>query len=261
MLLKNKFAFVSGGSDGIGASTAVLLSEAGCNVTITGRDNSKLDNIYSQLDTSINQKHNKISVDYNVPKDMIATIAEHSNSNDIRYDVLINNSGGPKPGKIVDSSIDDFHSTFDRHLICNHLLFQEFYPHMKYNQFGRVINIISTSVKQPIRGLGVSNTIRGAVASWAKTLSYEVAADGITVNNILPGFTETGRLDSIIETKSAKLGISQNDVISDMISSIPVGRFGRPDEIAKLVVFLSSEDSSYINGVSIQVDGGRVEAI
>ena len=259
--MKDKYAFVSGGSDGIGASVALLLSRQGWSVTITGRDSCKLNNVISKLDLDLNQKHNKITVDYNDPTNMINVVREHSSLNNINYDILINNSGGPKPGNIIDSSIDDFYTTFNRHLICNHLLFKEFYSHMKANKYGRVINIISTSVKQPIRGLGVSNTIRGAVASWAKTLSYEVAKNGVTVNNILPGFTKTGRLESIIKTKSSKLGISEDNVIKDMISSIPVGRFGKPEEIANLVTFLSSENSSYINGVSIQVDGGRLESI
>ena len=261
MLLENKFAFVSGGSDGIGASSAIALSNAGCSVIITGRDKRKLQSVLSRLDLSINQKHGKIVTDYDNPDNMIEDVRKYKDLNSLEFDILINNSGGPNQGRIVNASINEFKSTFDRHLICNHLLFQDFYGYMKENKFGRVINIISTSIRQPIKGLGVSNTIRGAVASWAKTLSYEVAQDGITVNNILPGFTKTARLDSIISSKSENFGISKDDVISNMISTIPIGRFGRPEEIADLLVFISSENASYINGVSIQVDGGRLETI
>ena len=261
MLLKNKFAFVSGGSDGIGASAALLLSEAGCNVTITGRDNSKLDNIYSQLDTSVNQKHNKISVDYNVPKDMIASIIEHSNSNDIRYDVLINNSGGPKGGAIVDAKVSEFIEAFNRHLICNHILSTELINGMKSFHYGRIVNIISTSVKEPIKGLGVSNTIRGSVASWSKTLSIEVAQYGITVNNILPGFTETDRLSSIIKAKSLAQDKTNEIIAQEMKNQIPAGRFGQPLETAKAIAYLASPAAGYINGVSLAVDGGRLNSI
>jgi 3-oxoacyl-[acyl-carrier protein] reductase len=132
---------------------------------------------------------------------------------------------------------------------------------MKNFNYGRVINIISTSVKQPIPGLGVSNTIRGAVASWAKTLSFEVGVDGITINNILPGFTDTERLASLIDSKSQTQNISMEDVAKAMESTVPAGRFGKPEETAKAIVFLASPAAGYINGVSLAVDGGRLSCI
>ena len=188
------------------------------------------------------------------------TITNHV-QNGNKYHILINNSGGPKGGPIIQANPDEFVNGFNRHLICNHILFQALHSGMKNFNYGRVINIISTSVKQPIPGLGVSNTIRGAVASWAKTLSFEVGADGVTVNNILPGFTDTKRLSSLIDAKSNAENISV-DVVSDtMKSTIPAGRFGKPEETAKAIAFLASPSAGYINGVSLAVDGGRLSCI
>ena len=132
---------------------------------------------------------------------------------------------------------------------------------MEKENFGRIINIISTSVKQPIEGLGVSNTIRGAVASWAKTMSFEVAKLGITVNNILPGYIETGRLNSIIEFKARSNKQTKNEITKKMKQQIPIGRFGFPEELAKAIAFLASPAAGYINGVSLAIDGGRLTSI
>ncbi|MFN6092435.1 MAG: SDR family oxidoreductase, partial [Bacteroidota bacterium] len=150
-----------------------------------------------------------------------------------------------------------FLNTFNQHLLCNHLIAQAVLPGMKEAKFGRIINIISTSVKQPLKGLGVSNTIRAAVANWSKTLSVEVAPFGITVNNVLPGATATQRLASIIENKSQKQNHSIDEVEQEMLSEIPAGRFGRPEEIAAAVAFLASPAAAYINGINVPVDGGR----
>ena len=182
-------------------------------------------------------------------------------NNGYKYHILINNSGGPKGGPITNAKPEEFINGFNRHLICNHIIFQALHSGMKNYNYGRVINIISTSVKQPIPGLGVSNTIRGAVASWAKTLSFEVAKNGIAVNNILPGFTDTERLSLLIDAKSNAENISVDAVAKAMKNTVPVGRFGKPEETAKAIAFLASPSASYINGVSLAVDGGRLSCI
>jgi 3-oxoacyl-[acyl-carrier protein] reductase len=157
----------------------------------------------------------------------------------------------------VNATAEAFLNTFNQHLICNHLIAQAVLPGMKEARFGRIINIISTSVKQPLKGLGVSNTIRAAVANWSKTLSLEVAPFGITVNNVLPGATATQRLSSIIENKSQKQNHTIDEVEQEMLAEIPAGRFGKPEEIAAAVAFLASPAAAYINGINIPVDGGR----
>ena len=188
--MNNKHALVCGSSKGIGASTAIELSKLGATITLLARDKDSLSNILDSLDTSKKQNHNFIIADFDDPLKLKDTIDQHVANNPTIH-ILINNSGGPKPGAIVDANVEDFILAFNRHLICNHILVQAVVPKMKEARFGRIINITSTSVKQPIKGLGISNTIRGAVANWAKTLSFELGEFGITVNNILPGYTDT----------------------------------------------------------------------
>jgi 3-oxoacyl-[acyl-carrier protein] reductase len=173
----------------------------------------------------------------------------------------VNNTGGPPPGQAIDSSPDAFVHAFTSHLLCNHILVQALIDGMKKDNYGRIINVISTSVKVPIRGLGVSNTIRGAVASWAKTLSLELGPFGITVNNVLPGATMTGRLKSIIQANAEKSNKSMEEIKQAMIKEIPAGRISEPEEVASLIAFLASPAASYINGTSIPVDGGRTGSI
>jgi len=170
---------------------------------------------------------------------------------------LLNNSGGPAGGEIINAKVEDFLQTFQRHLVCNHILTQLLVPDMKKNKYGRIINIISTSVKEPIKGLGVSNTIRAAVANWSKTMAIELGPFGITVNNVLPGSTETVRIEEIINNNSKKSGKTPEQVKADMIGKVPVGRFATADEIAYAVAFLASPEAAYINGINLPVDGGR----
>ena len=190
---------------------------------------------------------------------MKKTIQDFTGKN--RIDILINNTGGPAGGPIAEAKTEDFLNAYQQHLICNHILAQACLVGMKQNGFGRIINIISTSVKQPIRGLGVSNTTRAAVANWAKTLSIEVAPYGITVNNILPGATKTLRLETIAKNKAAKTGVQITEVETEMLHEIPAGRFATPDEIAYAAVFLASPFASYINGINVPVDGGRTACL
>ena len=258
--MNNKHALVCGSSKGIGASTAIELSKLGATITLLARDKDSLSNILDSLDTSKKQNHNFIIADFDDPLKLKVTIDQHVANNPTIH-ILINNSGGPKPGPIVDANVDDFISAFNRHLICNHILVQAVVPKMKEARFGRIINITSTSVKQPIKGLGISNTIRGAVANWAKTLSFELGEFGITVNNILPGYTDTQRLKEIFLNKSKKSNYDIESIVSDAHSQIPLGRFADPKETAKAICFLASEDASYINGINLPVDGGRLSTL
>lgn len=258
--MNNKHALVCGSSKGIGASTAIELSKLGTTITLLARDKDSLANVLDSLDTSKKQNHNFIIADFDDPFKLKDTIDQHIAKNPTIH-ILINNSGGPKPGPIVDANVEDFISAFNRHLICNHILVQAVVPKMKEARFGRIINITSTSVKQPIKGLGISNTIRGAVANWAKTLSFELGEFGITVNNILPGYTDTQRLKEIFLNKSKKSNYDIESIVSDAHSQIPLGRFADPKETAKAICFLASEDASYINGINLPVDGGRLSTL
>lgn len=250
-------ALVCGSTSGIGKATAIEFAKLGANVTLFARNKKKIENTLAKLSTSDFQKHKYILGNFDNPEKIKFLINNHTkNEND--YHILINNSGGPKGGQLYKANPEEFINCFNRHLICNHILFQALYSGMKKLRYGRIINIISTSVKQPIFGLGVSNTIRGAVASWSKTLSFEIAKEGITVNNILPGFTNTNRLLSLIDEKSNAENISTNTVVTTMKKTVPLNRFGKPEEIAKAIAFLSSPCAGYINGVSLAVDGGRL---
>ena len=258
--LKGFNALVCGSTSGIGKAAAMELAEMGTNITLFGRSIEKLEALIPQLFTSDLQKHNYLVGDFNHPEEIKHIISENIDEGE-PFHILINNSGGPKGGPIIDADISEFNTAFHRHLVCNHILAQALVPGMKSAGYGRIINIISTSVKEPIQGLGVSNTIRGAVASWAKTLSFEVGTEGITVNNILPGFTDTERLSSLIESKATASGNSEQEVANSMLAQVPVGRFGKPEETAKAIAFLSCPAASYINGVSLAVDGGRLSCI
>ena len=177
------------------------------------------------------------------------------------YHILVNNTGGPAAGPIADANTQSFEDAFRMHLINNQILVQKVVEGMKKEGFGRIVNIISTSVKAPIPGLGVSNTIRAAVANWAKTLSIEIGAYGITVNNVLPGFTDTNRLKTLITKKASVQGKTEEEIANTMKSSVPANRFGQAYETANAVAFLCSPAASYINGINLPVDGGRTASL
>ena len=225
-------------------------------ITLIARNQNALEEVTSSLDVSLDQKHDFLCVDFSANN-----FSERINSLTQDYDILINNTGGPAAGPIADANQDDFLLAFKMHLLNNQILVQKVIDGMIKNSFGRIINIISTSVKAPIPGLGVSNTIRAAVANWAKTLSLELGPYGITVNNVLPGFTSTNRLKSLIEKKSVILGKSISDVETEMKNTVPLKRFGKASEVANAVVFLSSPAASYINGINLPVDGGRTASL
>jgi 3-oxoacyl-[acyl-carrier protein] reductase len=257
--LKGKNALVCGSTQGIGKATALELSSLGATVTLLARDEAKLKSTVNELSAGQGQKHSFVVADFNFPDQVKKVIDQLVSERDIH--ILINNTGGPPAGQAIDSKPEDFLSAINAHLICSQILVQACVPGMKKIKYGRIVNIISTSVKIPIKGLGVSNTVRGAMASWSKTLSLELAPFGITVNNILPGSTKTGRIESIIQTRSQKSGKSENEIRQEMIDEIPAGRMAEVHEVAAAVAFLASPAAGYINGVSLPVDGGRTGSI
>ncbi|HEY0029416.1 MAG TPA: SDR family oxidoreductase [Bacteroidia bacterium] len=254
--LTGKKALVCGSTQGIGKASAIELAALGANVTLAARNEESLREVLKELDVSKGQKHGFLAVDFQAPTKLKEKVDNFVATNGPIH-ILVNNTGGPPSGLIQNAKIEEFTQAFSNHLICNHILVQALIGGMKKAQYGRVINIISTSVKMPLKGLGVSNTIRAAVANWSKTLANEVASFGITVNNVLPGATLTGRLQSIMENKSKNTGESLNEIKNDMESEIPLGRFADASEIANAVAFLASPAASYITGINVPVDGGR----
>lgn len=252
--LKGKTAIVCGATQGIGKASAWIMAERGANIILIARDPEKLKRLAAELP---GHGHEWISADFSDPDSLSSALSAFKKNNHFSPDILVNNTGGPPGGPIVQAGKEEFLAAFNQHLVCNHILMQAVVDIMKEKKFGRIINIISTSVKQPIPGLGVSNTIRAAVGNWSKTLAGELASYGITVNNVLPGATMTARLEGIIRAKAAKTGHPVEAVEREMLSEIPAGRFARPEEIAEAVAFLASTSASYINGINLPVDGGR----
>ncbi|RED50070.1 SDR family oxidoreductase [Seonamhaeicola aphaedonensis] len=256
--LNNKNALVCGSTQGIGKSTAMLLASEGVNVTLVARNREKLKAVLTELPNQKN--HSYIVADFLNPRELQEQVIKFIDSNH-GFHILVNNTGGPRSGDILNASLDEFENAFTMHIKCNHVLAQATIPFMKKEGFGRIVNIISTSVKEPIPMLGVSNTIRGAVGNWSKTLSMEVAPFGITVNNVLPGFTETERLKEIINIKAIIEDKTPEEMTETMKNYAPAKRFASPEEVANAVVFLASDCASYINGINIPVDGGRTKSL
>ena len=254
--LRDKNALVCGSTQGIGKATAILLAKEGANVTLLARNEEKLKAVLNELPNS-NQKHNYLVADFSKPEELKKVLL----SSDLQFHILVNNTGGPAGGTIFNAKIGEFEKAFTQHLKCNHILVQTLAPFMKTQCFGRIINVISTSVKQPLDGLGVSNTIRGAVASWSKTMANELGEFGITVNNVLPGATNTERLLEIITNKANKTGLTIDKVAEIMKNASPAKRFAQPEEIANAIVFLASEKAAFINGINVPVDGGRTKSL
>ena len=257
--LTNKNALVCGSTAGIGKATAILLAKLGASVTLFARNEEKLKETLIELPHEKGQKHNYYVADFSNPL-QVKEKANIAASNKTIH-ILINNTGGPKGGPIFSAEPEEFEKAFSMHLICNQLLVQAVVPGMKDADYGRIINIISTSVKQPIDSLGVSNTIRGAVASWSKTLANELGQFGITVNNVLPGFTATDRLEDIVGNAAKRTNKTEKEASDFMKNIVPARRFAQPGEIASAVAFLASEAASYINGVNLPVDGGRTKSL
>jgi 3-oxoacyl-[acyl-carrier protein] reductase len=250
--LKGKNALVCGSTQGIGKAAAIELSLLGANVTLVARNEEKLKAAIKDLHAG---DHHYLVADFSNPQDLEIKI--NALASEKTFHILINNTGGPPAGTIVNASSQEFLNAFNSHLICNHILAQALLPKMKLEKYGRIINIISTSVKIPLKGLGVSNTIRAAVGNWSKTLASEVAPFGITVNNVLPGATKTTRLEGIIQNKATNTSHTIDDVEKEMLAEIPAARFGKPEEVAAAIAFLSTPAAGYITGTNVVVDGGR----
>lgn len=258
--LNGKRAFVSGATQGIGKEIAIQLAKAGASVTICARNEAALKQTINELDKSQHQEHSYLCADFSKPNELKKLLEAYTRNFPI-VNIIVNNTGGPAPGNIISAQSEDFLNAFQMHLISFHIIVQNFLPSMIKSQYGRIINIISTSVKQPLPNLGVSNTIRAAVANWSKTLASEVAQYGITVNNILPGATKTQRLEQIIQQRAQRNNLSIEQVEHEMKSEIPMRRFGLPEEAAYLATFLASPYAAYITGVNIPVDGGRTSCL
>lgn len=257
--LTNKNALVCGSTDGIGKATAILLAKMGATVTLFARNEKKLKETLIALPHHKGQKHNYFVADFSNPEE-VKEKAELAVSDKI-FHILINNTGGPKGGPVLEAEPEEFKQAFSMHLLSSQVLVQTLVPGMKKADYGRIINIISTSVKQPISNLGVSNTIRAAVANWSKTLAGELGSFGITVNNVLPGFTATSRLESIIRNTAQRTGKSEQETTEAMINQVPARRFAQPGEVAAAIGFLAGESASYINGINLPVDGGRTQSL
>lgn len=253
--LENKTAIICGSTQGIGLASAIELANLGATCILMARNEDALKEAIQKLDTSFNQQHSYLVANFDEPDEVKKVIEQYMKSNVVH--ILVNNSGGPNAGPIATANEADFINTFNRHLICNHILTKAVVPSMKAAGYGRIINIISTSVKIPLANLGVSNTIRGAVASWSKTMANELGQFNITVNNVLPGATATGRLTAIIQNNAGKKNTTIDAVEEEMKKEIPMKRFAEPSELGNVVAFLASPAASYINGVNIPVDGGR----
>jgi len=258
--LHNKRAIVCGSTQGIGKAVAMELAGMGANVTLIARNEQSLKQAKSDLPTTSSQLHSYLCVDFGNPeqlKELVSQFIQRTGP----VNILVNNTGGPPAGPIISAKPEDFLSAFNNHLICNHILVQACAEGMKNSGYGRIVNVISTSVKQALPNLGVSNTIRAAVGNWAKTLANELGKFGITVNNVLPGATATQRLTGIIENKAAKTAASQEEVKKEMLHEIPLARFAEASEIANAVAFLVSPAAAYINGINLPVDGGRTSSL
>lgn len=257
--LEHKTALVCGSSQGIGLATAQALAELGATCILLARNRESLEQALTTLSTAQGQQHRVAVADFSEPQAVQAAVAEELEKGPIH--ILVNNTGGPAAGPITEAATDAFEAAFRQHIVVNQLLCQTLLPGMKAAGYGRIINIVSTSVKIPIANLGVSNTIRTAVAGWAKTWANEVAQWGITVNNVLPGFTDTARIASLVAHNAKAAGKTDAEMRRAMEDNIPAKRFGKPEEIAAVAAFLASPAAAYVNGANIPVDGGRTGAL
>ena len=257
--LQNRTALVGGSTQGLGKAIAIELAKCGASVTLMARNEEKLKQVLIELDTSLNQKHNYLVVDfYDFPSfEKITTNYFKNNS----VDILVNNTNGPEAGGIFDKEIEDYQKAFDLLFKTTNHLTMLAIPKMKDTKFGRIINTASLSVKVPLLHLALSNTIRSAVVMWAKTLSLEVAAYGITVNNILTGIFDTERIQQLNQFQANAKNIAVDENLKLITNDIPIGRLGKPEEFAYLISFLASDYAAYITGANIPIDGGLIKAI
>jgi 3-oxoacyl-[acyl-carrier protein] reductase len=258
--LTNKTALVCGASQGLGLASATELALLGANIIAVSRSEEKLSKAIQQLDTSKRQQHSYLVVDLSNPDDVKEKVNAFIAKGNMIH-ILINNAGGPPSAPMIDTDAAEIEKAFRTHVISSHLLAQAVFPGMKQAGYGRIINIVSTSIKQPINGLGISNLVRAAVANWAKTLANEIGQFGITVNNVLPGNINTDRLDYLFSKQAADAGVEQEAILKKATSVIPAGRIGEPAEFGAAVAFLCSPAATYINGINLPVDGGKTGSL
>ncbi|NUO72976.1 MAG: SDR family oxidoreductase [Frateuria sp.] len=257
--LSGRHALVCGASQGIGRASAIELAQLGATVTLLSRSTEALEELAGRLPRAHRQEHGWQAVDMLDTARLQGVVTDIAAADPVH--ILVNNTGGPPGGPAHTADPAAFEAAFRQHLIAGQAMVQALLPGMRQANYGRIVNVISTSVKEPIAHLGVSNTVRAAVAAWAKTLSGELAAEGITVNNVLPGYTRTGRLDSLLSAQATASGRSENDIARDLMATIPARRFGEPAEVAAVIAFLCTPAAAYVNGVSIAVDGGRTRTL
>jgi 3-oxoacyl-[acyl-carrier protein] reductase len=257
--LEGKRALVCGSTQGIGKACAIEFARLGASVILMARHLEALEKVRDELPAKQGQKHDLVHADFSDWQGVQKQANESAAANGPIH-ILLNNTGGPAAGPVFEAKPDEFLKAMTQHVLCNQVLAQAVAPGMREVKYGRIINIISTSVLSPIKGLGVSNTIRAAVANWARTLASELGPFGITVNNVLPGFTATTRLETLIKGRASRGGVSVDEVQRDMMATIPARRFADPVEIAAVAAFLASPAASYVNGVNLPVDGGRLAA-
>jgi 3-oxoacyl-[acyl-carrier protein] reductase len=253
--LTGKRALVCGSTQGIGRAAAMELALLGASITLVARSEDRLKEVIAHLPADDTESHHYVVADFTEPDRLKGAIEHYLKNHSI--DILVNNTGGPPAGLAVDAAAQDYADAFSQHLICNQILAQAVVPAMKEAGWGRIINVISTSVKAPLKGLGVSNTIRAAVANWAKTLAFELGVFGITVNNVLPSTAMTGRLQALIKNRADKEEKTLEQVENDMIREIPLGKIGTAEDVAAAIAFLASPAANYISGINLPVDGGK----
>lgn len=250
-------ALVCGASAGIGAATALALAEKGVEVILLARRKERLQTLKEEIEAKGGSAIVLIG-DLDQRDKVVEEVERLAQEAPIH--ILINNTGGPKGGPILQATEEEFLTAFSRHILSAHRLVQTLISGMKQAGYGRIINVISTSVYEPIPNLGVSNTTRGAMASWAKTVSRELPPK-ITINNVLPGFTDTERLSQLKKGRATKSGSTEDAVHKAWMAQVPEGRLAKPEETAAAIVFLASPEASFIRGVSLAVDGGRLRSI
>jgi 3-oxoacyl-[acyl-carrier protein] reductase len=258
--LTNRTALVCGASQGLGLASAKELALLGATIILASRSEEKLKQAVTELDTAKRQQHAYVPIDLSKPDEVKAAVQALLAKGTIIH-ILVNNAGGPPAVPMIDTDVAEIEKAFRTHVLSAQVLAQLVVPGMKAEGYGRIINIVSTSVKQPINGLGISNTVRAAVANWAKTLANEISSFGITVNNVLPGYTNTDRLDYLFNKQAIDQGTDKKTILNKTIASIPAQRLGEPYEFGAAVAFLCSLAAAYINGVNLPVDGGRTGSL